>query len=93
MAGIAAETSVEKLDAQGRLSLGSKFRHALVVVVHRKDGSMLIEPAEAIPQRELWVHRGAVGKSMALALGQAAGGELTDGPDVEADLADFEGDE
>ena len=81
-----------KLDQQGRLSLGPEYKHALVLITHRSDGSMLVEPAAAIPKRELWIHQGEAGESMARALEQARKGEFVDGPDIEADLAEFEDD-
>ncbi|HDZ21662.1 hypothetical protein LCGC14_0340110 [marine sediment metagenome] len=85
-------TTTEKLDKQGRLSLGPEYKYALVLVTHRSDGSLVVEPALAMPKRELWVHRGEAGKSMARALDQARSGQFVDGPDVEADLAEFEDD-
>jgi hypothetical protein len=75
------------VDRQGRLTLGAELASQLVIITKLAGGAFRIEPAEAVPKRELWLYKNAAARRAVFeGLDQARRGELTDGPDFEADL-------
>lgn len=77
---------VAKVDARGRVSLGSEFAGRLVIMDQKEEGVVQITLAEAIPATETWLHKNR--DAMAAVMGgleRTAKGEFVQGPDLEAD--------
>ena len=78
-------TLTAKTDGRGRLTLGKEFANKLVIVRHVEGGVMLI-PAEAVPEREAWLHKNERAITAVLqGLDDAASGRFADSPDRDED--------
>jgi hypothetical protein len=77
-------------DSKGRIALGSQFAGQTALVDVRKDGTIVIELARVIPEREAWLYANpAALERVREGLRQAQEGEFSKTPpDLEAD-ADF----
>lgn len=79
------------VDKKGRLNLGQQFAGQMVIVTEDAEGTLTIQRAAVVPQREAWLHQNR--KALAAVqrgLEQATEGQFSDGPDLKAgrELAD-----
>jgi hypothetical protein len=81
-------TLTKSVDSKGRLTLGEAFANRTVVMEMYEEGEVLIKRARVIPERESWLYENkAALASVRRGLAQAAEGQLTPGPDLEAAAA------
>ena len=88
-------STTKTVDTRGRLSLGPDFANRLVIVRRLTNGTIEVTPAEAVPAREVWLHKNPEAmKAVTEGLGQARDGQSAAGPDLQADAdwADTEDD-
>lgn len=84
--------TTKTVDARGRLTLGPKYANRLVIVREHEDGALEVIPAEAVPEREAWLHKNADAmKAVEKGLAEAREGRFAEAPDLEAD-ADLDDD-
>ena len=78
---------LKQVDSRGRIPIGVQFAGRSMTVQLRKDGSVLLVPCVAIPEREQWLFKNK--KALELVrtgLEQAAQGQFVDDPpDLDAD--------
>ncbi|MFN0205994.1 MAG: hypothetical protein ACKVS6_06735 [Planctomycetota bacterium] len=74
-------------DSKGRLSLGKAFANRDFIVQSDEDGSLRIEPARLISEKEAWLYQNPSARaSLRRGLKQAAEGRFaTNPPDLKAD--------
>ena len=78
--------TTKTVDARGRLTLGQKYANSLVVVRERKDGTLEIMPAEAVPAREAWLYKNPEAlKAVREGIEDARAGRFAETPDLAAD--------
>jgi len=78
--------TTKTVDPRGRLSLGKAFANRLVIIEELEGGVIQITPAQAVPEREAWLHqnRDAI-ESVTQGLREARAGEFTKAPDLGSD--------
>jgi len=82
--------TTKTVDARGRLTLGPAYANRLVIIRERDDGALEIIPAEAVPEREAWLHRNPEEmQAVQQGLAEAREGRFAEAPDLHAD-ADFD---
>jgi hypothetical protein len=73
------------VDGKGRVSLGKEFAGRLVIIKELQEGTVQITRAEAVPEREAWLHKNPDAlRAVVEGIEQAHAGQLTDGPDLKA---------
>ncbi|MCE5278826.1 MAG: hypothetical protein ABFD92_10875 [Planctomycetaceae bacterium] len=71
------------VDRRGRLTLGKEFANRLVIVKELAAGTVQVTLAQAVPDREAWLHENPEAIAAVLkGLEQAKAGELVKGPDI-----------
>jgi hypothetical protein len=81
---------IKKTDSKGRLTLGPEYADKQFFVNRKDDSVIQLIPAETVPAREAWLFKnGKALLSVMRGLEQAAAGDVTEGPDVAADIAAF----
>ena len=78
--------ATKTVDARGRLTLGPAYANRLVIVQERDDGAIEIIPAEAVPEREAWLHTNPEAmRAVQQGLAEAREGRFAEPPDLSAD--------
>lgn len=78
--------TTKTVDARGRLTLGPAYANRLVIVQQRDDGALEIIPAEAVPEREAWLHRNPEAmQAVQRGMTDAREGRFAEPPDLAAD--------
>jgi hypothetical protein len=73
-------------DGKGRVVLGGQFANRAVIVERISDTEMVVKLARVIPESEAWLYDNAVAlASVRKGLSQARRGQLSKGPDLDAD--------
>ena len=76
--------TTKTIDSKGRLLLGKEFASRLVVVDDNEPDRLVIMPATAVPDRELWLYRNPEAlASLERGLEQAKRREFVPGPNME----------
>jgi hypothetical protein len=82
-------------DDKGRVVLGRRFANRAVIVEQLSETEVVVKLARVIPESEAWLYENAAALgSVRRGLAQARGGEVAEGPDVDADAdvaAELEG--
>lgn len=73
--------AVKVADSKGRIALGSKYAGKTFIVVSKKTGEIVIQPAVVVPEREAWLYQnqGAM-EAVQRGLQQAGRGERSKSP-------------
>ena len=80
------ESSVKSADEKGRIALGKKFANRTVIIEEVSETEVLVKLARVIPEREAWLYKNPVAlAAVRKGLEQLRAGEVTSGPDLEAD--------
>jgi hypothetical protein len=79
---------VKTVDSKGRVVLGSEYANRMVLVDDTEPGKLIIMPATAVPDRELWLHQNKPVQAAVLAgLEQARAGRFSaNPPDLDKDV-------
>jgi hypothetical protein len=87
--GLEHQMVVKTFDSKGRIALGSQFAGQTALVDVRPDGSIVIELARVIPEREAWLYANSAALDRVRhGLREAQEGEFSKSPpDLEADAA------
>jgi hypothetical protein len=83
-----ATTLTKTADDKGRVALGRQFANRAVIIETVSDTEIVIKLARVIPESEAWLYENP--KALAAVrkgLTQARAGEVTAGPNVDADAA------
>lgn len=73
-------------DNKGRVLLGGRFANRPIIIEELSNTEIIIKLARVIPEREAWLYENTEALSaVRKGLAQARRGEVTGGPDVEAD--------
>ena len=79
--------STKKLDSKGRVSLGTEYANATVIIEEVLPGEFIIKAADIIPKSESWLYRNKKALSLVRqGLAEAKEGKLTR-EDVAADTS------
>jgi predicted transcriptional regulator len=83
--------TTKTVDARGRLTLGPRYANRLVIVREHEDGTVEVIPAEAVPAREVWLHKNPKAlKAVRAGIEEAAAGRFAKAPDLKAGPDDGE---
>lgn len=73
-------------DDKGRVVLGRRFANRAVIVEQLSETEVVVKLARVIPESETWLYENATAlASVRKGLAQARGGEVVQGPDLDAD--------
>lgn len=76
----------KRVDRQGRITLGKAFASHLVILRNVEEGTVEITIADAIPAREVWLHKNKSAlASVIRGLEQTGRGDFAEPPDLEKD--------
>lgn len=80
-------TALKTIDPKGRLTLGRQYAGRQAKVEER-NGDVVVTFHKLVPDREAWLYENSAAAEMVRqGLTEAARGELSDGPDLEAAFA------
>ena len=83
---VPAQVVTKTADDKGRVVLGGRFANRVVIIKRLSDTEVVVKLARVIPESEAWLYENAEAlAAVRKGLAQARAGELTQGPDVEAD--------
>jgi hypothetical protein len=71
MAGLARQSSVKVIGANGQISLGKQFAGRQVLVEEQEPGVWLVRTASVIPDNERWLHQPQSAADLQKALARA----------------------
>ncbi len=81
-----ARTLTKTTDSKGRVVLGGRFANRAVIVEQLSETEVVVKLARVIPERESWLYRNPEAlAAVRSGLSQAREGEITKGPDLDAD--------
>lgn len=84
--------TIKTLDSKGRLTLGPQYAGQLVIVDDSESSQIVIRKAVALPAEEAWLYQNQEAqKLVAAGLRDAKAGAFVEGPDLDADLSEFDG--